>query len=299
MVMRISREEAEAIKAKNDASERYVLPDDLVERARSYKIADSHCHIYPAKIAEKASAAVGTFYEIPMYAGKGDPDTLLANGSRIGVERYVVCSVATTLEQVDSIDRFIAEECRLHPEFVGLGAWHEDITDIDALLDRTAELGLIGIKVHPDFQHVSIDDPRLMSLYAGLAERGMPLLIHMGDTRYDYSSPAKLARVLERFDTLKVDAAHFGGFSVWDEALPALSGSQAYYDLSSSLFVLEKEEALELIEGYGADKIMFGVDFPMWNHSAEFARVIDLGLSEEENRAIFRGNFDRFWLNRS
>ena len=296
MVMRISREEVEAMKVRGDASKDYVLSDELAEKARSYRIADSHCHIYPGKIAEKASAAVGTFYDIPMYAGKGDAETLLVNGSRIGVCRYTVCSVATTVEQVDSIDRFIAAQCAEHPEFVGLGAWHEDIDDVEALLDRTAELGLVGIKIHPDFQHVSIDDPRLMKLYTGMAERGMPLLVHMGDTRYDYSSPAKLARVLEKIDTLKVDAAHFGGYSVWDEAFAALRGSQAYYDLSSSLAYLEPEEARELIYGYGVDRIMFGVDFPMWNHSAEFARTMAIGLTEEENQAILYDNYERFWL---
>lgn len=296
MVMRISREEVEAMKARGDASKDYELSEELAARARSFAIADSHCHIYPTKIAEKASAAVGTFYDIPMYAGKGDAETLLANGSKIGVSRYTVCSVATTVEQVDSIDRFIADQCAAHPEFLGLGAWHEDIGDVDALLDRTQELGLVGIKVHPDFQHVNIDDPRLLDLYAGMAERGMPLLVHMGDTRYEYSAPAKLAAVLERLDTLKVDAAHFGGYSVWDEAVAALAGSPAYYDLSSSLAYLEPDEACGLIEAYGVDKVMFGVDFPMWNHSAEFARTMALGLTDDEYRAIFHDNYERFWL---
>ena len=198
--------------------------------------------------------------------------------------------------RLNSINSFIAEQCAAHPEFLGLGAWHEDIESVDALLDHAQGLGLVGIKVHPDFQHVDIDDPRLLDLYAGLSERGMRLLVHMGDTRYEYSKPAKLARILERFDTLKVDAAHFGGYSVWDEAVAALAGSPAFYDLSSSLAYLDPDEACGLIEAYGVDKVMFGVDFPMWNHSAEFARVMALGLSDEDLRAIFHENYERFWL---
>lgn len=272
------------------------LTPELAEAASRFRIADCHCHIYPSKIAAKASDAVGVFYELPMYAKVGDADTLVANGSQIGVERYLVCSVATTLPQVDSIGRFIQAECAAHPEFIGLGAWHEDVEDVDALLDTVAERGLLGIKIHPDFQKVSLDDPRMLKLFAAIAERGMRIMIHMGDPRYEFSAPAKLARVLERYDTLKVDAAHFGGWGEWDNAVPALAGSPAYYDLSSSLGFLEPEDTLALIDAYGADKIMFGVDFPMWNHVAEFSRVLALGLDDATLQDIFYNNFARFYL---
>lgn len=276
-------------------NDNYQLTAEQAAQASRFRIADTHCHIYPAKIAEKATGAVGTFYEIPMYAHVGDSQTLLANGAAIGVERYVVCSVATKVEQVDSISRFIAQECQEHPQFVGLGAWHQDVEDVDALLDKTQELGLKGIKVHPDFQKVDIEDPSLIKLYAALQERGMVLLIHMGDPRYDFSRPAKLARVLERFDRLKVDAAHFGGYGCWDEALSCLAGSPAYYDVSSSLMLVGTEKGRELVDGFGVDKLMFGVDFPMWNHSAEFARVMQLGLDDQQLQALFYDNFARLY----
>ena len=272
------------------------LTPELAEAASRSRIADCHCHIYPSKIAEKASDAVGVFYELPMYAKVGDADTLVANGSQIGVERYLVCSVATTLPQVESIGKFIASECAKHPEFIGLGAWHEDVEDVDALLDTVAERGLLGIKVHPDFQKVSLDDPSMLKLIAAIDERGMRLMLHMGDPRYEFSAPEKLARILERYDTLKVDAAHFGGWGEWDNAVSVLAGSPAYCDLSSSLGFLEPEDTLALIEAYGADKIMFGVDFPMWNHVAEFSRVMALGLDDATLQDIFYNNFARFYL---
>ncbi len=274
----------------------FELTDELKEQAATFKIADAHCHIYPEKIAAKAAHAVGAFYEDhPMNAAVGDAATLLEHGRRIGVDRYLVCSVATTVEQVDSINRFIASECAKHPEFVGLGAWHEDVQDLDALLDQIQELGLRGVKVHPDFQKVSLDDPRIMSLYSALQERDLCILMHMGDWRYDYSSPAKLARVLEKFDKLKIDAAHLGGWTVWDEAYSCLKGSSAFYDISSSAAVIGVERASEIAHGYGADRLMFGSDFPMWNHAAEFARTMQLGFTREELEDIFYNNFMRFY----
>ncbi len=283
--------------ASSDIAEEraFVLDNKMSAMLKGKRIIDSHCHIYPSKISSKASDNVGKFYKVTMYATSGDAQTLIDSGSKAGVDAYVVCSVATKVEQVHSINQFIAEECKKHPEFIGLGAFHEDVEDIESLLDKTCELGLKGIKIHPDFQKINIDDPRLMDLYSLMEERGLVLLVHMGDIRYDFSSPERLARVLEKHDKLKVDAAHFGGYQVWDRAFKLLRGSNAYFDTSSSLPCLEPEHALEMIRGYGADKMMFGVDFPMWGHSAELGRLLSLGLSDEELELILHANCERLY----
>ncbi len=283
--------------ASSDISEEraYKLSDDIRARLAGKTIIDSHAHIYPEKISVKASGAVGTFYNVTMFAESGDAQTLLDSGGAAGVTGYVVCSVATKVEQVASINDFISKQCSLHPEFIGLGAYHEDVEDVEALLDHMQELGLIGIKIHPDFQKVALDDPRLMELYAQMEERGMVLLVHMGDYRYDFSAPERLVRVLERFDRLKVDAAHFGGYTVWEHAFDLLRGSNAYFDTSSSLPALEPQHALEMIRGYGVDKMMFGVDFPMWGHSAELARLLSLGLDDDELDMILHSNCERLY----
>ena len=66
-------------------------------------IIDFHAHIYPDKIAEKASHSVGEFYSIPMNK-IGSVDTLLKSGGEAGVGMFVVQSVATVSRQVQSIN---------------------------------------------------------------------------------------------------------------------------------------------------------------------------------------------------
>lgn len=261
---------------------------------RKYRIADAHAHIYPAKIVEKATAAVGKFYNIEMAVRKGTPEMLIESGTNIGVEKYLVCSVATTAAQVESISNYIASECAAHPEFIGLGAYHQDIDDPVPVLDKVQELGLVGIKVHPDFQRFDIDDPKVMPMYEECARRGMPVLIHMGDSHYDYSALTRLARVLDHVPDLKAIAAHFGGYQRWDEAF-ALEGANVMYDTSSSLWWLSRDRARELVEMFGVDRMMFGVDFPMWNHKKELERFFALGLSDEDNQKILYGNFARLF----
>lgn len=169
---------------------------------RVLQIADAHTHIYPEKIADKAVHAVGDFYHIPMTGG-GTAEDLLASGEKIGTQYYLVCSVATKPEQAASITSFIAEECKKYPQFVGLGAYHQDVENPDKLLETVKASGLQGIKLHSDFQRCNIDDPKLMPIYGMLCELDMCVLFHMGDDRYDFSAPKRLARVLEKYPKLK------------------------------------------------------------------------------------------------
>ena len=115
-------------------------------------IIDFHAHIYPEKIAEKATHAVGTFYGDAPMAWHGKAEELIKSGSRIGVEKYIVHSVATKPEQVESINNFIISACEKFPQFVGFATMHPDYENFDAELDRVYKAGLRGVKLHPDFQ---------------------------------------------------------------------------------------------------------------------------------------------------
>ena len=107
----------------------------------SYSIVDAHAHIFPEKIARKATENIGRFYDIPM-CHLGSAEELLRRGSAIGVKRYLVCSTATRPDQVEHINTFIHEQCRLHPEFFGFATMHPGYANFEAELDRAVALGL-------------------------------------------------------------------------------------------------------------------------------------------------------------
>ena len=71
------------------------------------EIIDAHAHIYPKKIAEKATVAIGKFYDIEMDMPVGTCETLLREGKKAGISKFVVHSVATKQEQVKTINDFI------------------------------------------------------------------------------------------------------------------------------------------------------------------------------------------------
>ena len=112
------------------------------------EIINAHAHIYPDKIAEKATATIGVFYDIKMQMPAGTPERLIEDGEKAGITGYVVHSVATTAHQVRSINEFIKRECEAHPEFIGFITLHQDLSEdeVEAEIEWAIENGFYGIK---------------------------------------------------------------------------------------------------------------------------------------------------------
>jgi predicted TIM-barrel fold metal-dependent hydrolase len=257
---------------------------------KKYRIIDSHCHVYPDKIAQKASDATATFYELPPSLD-GRISTLLEHGGRAGIEHFIVQSVATTPKQVSSINNFIAQAvAESGGRFTGLGTLHPDSEDMKADVDEIIALGLKGVKLHPDIQKVKLDDPRMHKMYE-LCEGRLPMLLHTGDCRYDNSNPNRLIPILEKYPSLTVIGAHFGGWSIWEEATKQLYTYKNFLvDCSSSLYAISKEKAKELILAYGTDRVLFGTDYPLWTPEEEIERFMSLDLTDEQREDILYNN---------
>lgn len=255
------------------------------------KVIDAHCHIYPKKIAAKAVAGTDNFYG-ENSVGTGTVENLIAMGERAGVDHFIVQSVATTPHQVASINNFIASEVALNPnKLTGLGTLHPESEDIKGDIEHLISLGLKGVKLHPDIQAFKIDDYRCLKIYELCEEKGLPILMHTGDYRYDYSNPNRLVPVLDIYKNLTVIGAHLGGWSIWEEAAQKYKEYPNFYvDCSSSFNYLKPEVAKNIIRTYGADKVLFGTDYPMWDAKCELDYFMSLGLDETEICSILNKN---------
>jgi predicted TIM-barrel fold metal-dependent hydrolase len=252
-------------------------------------IIDFHAHVYPDKIAAKAIRNISDFYKIPIHCScDGTPDNLISLGDEAGIDRFVIFSAAQTASQVTGINDYISRVALAHPQrFIGFGSVHADSSPDE--IDRLQTLGLKGVKLHPDFQSFNIDDERMLPIYARM-EGKLPVIVHTGDYRYDWSHPRRMARVCDMFPKLTVIAAHFGGWSLWDLAQDFLEHRRCYVDVSSSIMFLGNRRATELIRVYGAERVLFGTDYPMWNPKEELERLYALNLSSREMDLILANN---------
>ena len=247
---------------------------------------DIHTHVYPDKIAMKATDSVRDFYSI--YGGKMDGTTkqLLQRGKEAGISKYVILPVANSPERVHGINDFIVSQLQQHEEFIGFGTVHADMTGLNEEVERILNLGLKGIKMHPDSQRFAIDDLRLYPVYDAIQGK-IPVILHMGDQRYNHSHPVRLRRILERFPKLDVIAAHFGGYSMYHTARELLWDTNCVFDISSSLMFMEKGVAERYINSYGAERMAYGTDYPLWDpvHEVEVFKQLRLSDSQFEQIA--------------
>ena len=247
-------------------------------------IIDFHAHIYPNKIAQKATNATADFYGIsPACIGTGDE--LLREGKIAGIDEFVLLPVATKSEQVRHVNEFILGETAAHKEFYGFGTLHPDCENIMEEAEYILNSGLKGIKLHPDTQRFNTDDKRLFEVYEAVQGK-LPLLVHCGDKRFDYSHPRRLKNVIDNFPKLRVIAAHLGGWSLFDEAFALLKNSDCFFDISSCTMFLPPEKVAKYIRGYGADRVLFGTDFPLWSPETEVKAFQKLPLTSTEFEKI-------------
>lgn len=255
------------------------------------RIIDAHCHIYPDAIARKAAENTGKFYDGLPATCDGTISQLLELGGKAGITHFVVQSVATKPEQVKSINEFIAMEVASHEGILtGLGTLHPDSEDIEGDIAHLLDLGLKGVKLHSDIQKFKFDDFRCLKIF-DLCEGRLPILAHAGDNRFDYSNPNRIIPILKIYQNLTIIGAHFGGYSIWEEAAEQMHGiPNLYVDCSSSMFAMSDERVMSLIRTYGVGRVLFGTDYPMWSPVEEMERFMQLPLTGREREQILYQN---------
>ena len=257
------------------------------------KLIDVHTHVYPPAIARKAAASIREFYQLGTDEMDGTTDTLLKKGDEVGIDRFVILPVAVRPDRNRHINEFILEQVAVQPRFIGFGTVHAGMEEIAEEARFIMDKGLKGIKMHPDTQEFAIDDPRLFPVYETIQGK-IPVILHMGDHRFDYSHPARLRHVLELFPRLQVIAAHFGGYGMYEIAYEQLYDKDCIFDVSSSMMFMEPGVAEKFINIYGAERMAFGTDYPLWDPVKETKRFLELKLTDEQFEQIGHKTIEAF-----
>ena len=251
-------------------------------------IIDFHTHAFPDAIADRAVTKLAQAADWqPVLDGK--VSGLLASMDRAGVDASVIAAVATRPGQAEGIlawckaiaSRRIVPFPSFHPLDADAAQWPK----------RFAAEGFRGVKMHPMYQEFAADEPRLLELYAAIADAGLLLLIHCGQdiawpAGNDQASPARMAAALAAVPKLKLVATHMGGWRVWDEAEQCIIGKNCLLETSFSLDALPAERAAAMIRRHGVARTVWGTDSPWADQKAELERLAGLGLSKDEFRQI-------------
>ena len=256
---------------------------------------DFHTHCFPEKIAERA------IEKLSLASGGLKPHTngtlegLKRSMQKGGVDISVILNIATNAKQQQSVNDFAAM-CNKEKGIVAFGSVFPYSEDVFCELERIKDLGLKGVKLHPDYQGFSVDDIRMKPIYKKIGELGLITIFHAG---VDYgfpppygATPEKLARALSWFSS-PVVAAHWGGAGCGEGVITHLCGKDIYFDTSFGYGQMPKYYAEQILEKHGTDKMLFGTDTPWHTAEMEMRLLATLNLSENEMAKITHQNAQR------
>lgn len=243
---------------------------------------DFHFHLFPDALAPRAVGKLAEIGQITPYSD-GTAAGLLSKMDAWGVDRAVILNIATNAHQQDNVNAFAASLAE-NPRFIPFCSVHPDCPDPKGEVLRLHRLGFKGLKIHPDYIKTAIDSPRLYPIFEGAAECGMIVVTHAGYDficpEYIHCTPDRVLRVLERYPTLKLVCAHFGGNRLWDEVLRKLCGKNVWFDTALCGFSIKPEQIKALCDNHAPDKILYGSDMPWCPIPMVNSALSAAGLSE-------------------
>lgn len=254
-------------------------------------IIDFHTHAFPDRLAAKAVPALAREGDVRAWLN-GTVTDLLASMDRAGIEKSVICSIATRPEQFEPILAWSAE---IRSErLVPLPSIHPDDPLLHEHVGIIREEGFKGLKLHPYYQDFFLDESRMMKFYETVCRHDLLLVMHTGFDiafpRIRRADPEKVRRVLGLLPELKLITTHLGGWDDWREVENNLIGEPIYMELSFSLDYLGPEAARRMILAHPAQYVLFGTDSP-WKDQRETIDLLrGLGLGEETEKRILAGN---------
>jgi uncharacterized protein len=259
----------------------------MVSYYKPSKFIDFHVHVFPDDVAGKAIELFRPLNVFPTL-GDGTVAGTLAIMEECGIDICVTQPVATSPAQVKSINDWSASirSDRLIP----FGAMHPEFTEFREEIDRLIDLGFKGIKLQPGWQMFYPDEERVFPLYEAL-EGKLAVLFHAGCELNTALVVRGLApgfrKVHDRFPGLTMILAHMGGYRQWNDAELHLWETGVYFDNSyCPANEMTDDEMVRLTRKHGADKIIFGTDFPLRNPAEDAERLANLTLTPEEKDNI-------------
>lgn len=266
----------------------------LIDKIFPMHIIDFHTHAFPDELAERAMSKLQKECIVKACLS-GTLSDLLSSMDRNGIEKAVLCNIATRPEHFFSILKW-SKGIR-SDRIIPLLSIHPEDRDIREHVRIIREEGFLGIKMHPFYQNFSIDDERVFQIYDALIENDLFIIMHCG---YDISfpewniaSPKRIINVINKFNQLKFITTHLGAWKQWDEVEQLILGKKIFMEISFSFGWLETERIKEFLLRHPSDFILFGTDSPWADQGKEIENLKSLGIPKELLDHIFYINAKR------
>lgn len=269
-------------------------------------IIDFHTHCFPDALAPRAMAQLTANAAACGYIPHTDGTVagLLASMDTAGITRSVVCNIATNARQMHKVNEFALETAKTHPRLIPLGSLHPSapVAELEAEVERLVAAGIPGIKIHPDYVGVELDDPAFSPILELCQDRGLFVITHAGfdpvAPDHIHATPAMLRRILSDYPRLNLVAAHTGGFDEESGVLELLCGTRIYLDTSLAAVRQARgqawgESCAAILRAHDPRRLLFATDSPWSTPAEELAFLRSVGLDDKTTEMILHENAER------
>ena len=291
-----------------------------------HMINDAHCHFFSSRFLELLAPEGGGADAIAQrlqWDAPGDTaalaDRWVAELDRHGITR------AALIASIPGDGGSVAEAVTRHPQrFAGFFMHNPAAPGADAILTRAlTEWRLRTVCLFPAMHGYRLDDERVDAVFRTASDHGAAVFAHCGvltvgvrkklglPSRFDLrlGDPLALARTALGYPNVPVIVPHFGAGYFREALMAADQCPTIHLDTSSSNGWIKFHPGLTLDHVFrqalavlGPSRLLFGTDssfFPRgWQrpiHDEQRRILVDLGVGDTDQTAIFSGNFDRLF----
>lgn len=214
-----------------------------------------------------------------------------------GIKKMVVLPIQgeNGNETQNTINRFKDQH-----EIIVFASVHPNDKNIPAKIQSYLKQGVKGFKIAPHVWNINVDDQRLINLLGFLSQTKLPVISCSGLAipgsfkhlpRFLKNSMAtqelsKFIPALQRFPDLKLVFAH-SGLEQNDQLIEIMKQYPATFsDISTQPY----QNIRKMIYEVGADRLLFGSDYPFFNQAFPMLSVIKATDNESDRHKIFSLN---------
>lgn len=274
-------------------------------------IIDFHTHVFPPHIKEDRARYIESD---PFFAALySDPkarvttaDDLIASMDQNSINISVILNGAwATNEFCIEINDYILESTSRYPDrLIGFCTFQpQSVEEAIAEIERCAKGGIRGVgEIRPDVQPFNFTERDAMEPFVEvMKEYNLILLTHASEpVGHQYQgkgsvTPDMLYPFITHFPDLTIVCAHWGGglpfYALMPEVKEAMNN--VFFDTAASPFLYSPQIYSQVIQLVGADKILFGSDYPLLTQSRLLKEINSQDLPPETKNLILSGNARR------
>ena len=274
-------------------------------------IIDFHTHVFPPQIKKNRKKYIDSdpcfaiLYSDPK-AKLATADELIASMDKDGVDISVIVNYGwITHEMCVETNDYILESIARYPKRL-IGFCAVQPNSYEAAIDeieRCVQGGIKGVgELRPDIQLFDLTDKEVMEPVIEVMKKHKLILLTHASEPVGHIYPGKgaitpdmLYPFITSFPDLTIVCAHWGGglpfYALMPEVKQAMNN--VFFDTAASPYLYNPQVYEQVIQLVGADKILFGSDYPLLAQGRYLKEIDSLDLAEETKSLILSGNAQR------